>query len=288
MLNNIWTKFISFMYYLSGLFKLTSPGRVVIFVIDILIVSFIIYYVYRLIKQTRAEQIVKGILILFVLLIISKVFDMVILNFLLTNLMTYSMLLFIVIFQPELRSAFEKIGRNKFKEVFDVNDKALAMHNISEITNAAEIMSLKKIGALIVIERETKISEIVKEGIDISAKISSELLQNIFVPRTPLHDGAVIIRNNQISAAKCILPLASENNVPKSLGTRHRAAVGISEIADVIVVVVSEETGTISVAEDGKLKRDLNSDSLKELLTKKLIKQGNGKFVKFKKSDSTE
>lgn len=288
MLNNIWTKFISFMYYLSGLFKLTSPGRVVIFVIDILIVSFIIYYVYRLIKQTRAEQIVKGILILFVLLIISKVFDMVILNFLLTNLMTYSMLLFIVIFQPELRSAFEKIGRNKFKEVFDVNDKALAMHNISEITNAAEIMSLKKIGALIVIERETKISEIVKEGIDISAKISSELLQNIFVPRTPLHDGAVIIRNNQISAAKCILPLASENNVPKSLGTRHRAAVGISEIADVIVVVVSEETGTISVAEDGKLKRDLNSDSLKELLTKKLIKQGNGKFVKFKKSDSKE
>ena len=288
MLSNIWTKFIGFMYYLSDLFKLTSPGRVVIFVLDILTVTFIIYYVYRLIKQTRAEQIVKGILILFVLLIVSKVFDMVILNFLLTNLMTYSMLLFIVIFQPELRSAFERIGRNKFKEVFDVNDKALVMHSISEIANAAEIMSLKKIGALIVIERETKISEIVKEGIDISAKISSELLQNIFVPRTPLHDGAVIIRNNKISAAKCILPLASENNVPKSLGTRHRAAVGISEIADVIVVVVSEETGTISVAEDGKLKRDLNADTLKDLLSKKLIKQGNGKFVKFKKTTTKE
>lgn len=285
MLDNIWTKFIAFMYYLSGIFKLTSPGRVVIFVVDILIVSFIVYYVYRLIKQTRAEQIVKGILILFVLLIISKIFDMVILNFILTNLMTYSMLLFIVIFQPELRSAFEKLGRNKLKEVFDVNDKALIMHSISEITKSVEIMSLKKIGALIVIERETKISEIVKEGIDISAKVSSELLQNIFVPRTPLHDGAVIIRNNQISAAKCILPLASENNVPKSLGTRHRAAVGISEIADVLVVVVSEETGTISLAEDGKLKRDLNADSLKDLLTKKLIKANNSKFIKTKKQN---
>lgn len=285
MLDNIWTKFIAFMYYLSGIFKLTSPGRVVIFVVDILIVSFIVYYVYRLIKQTRAEQIVKGVLILFVLLIISKIFDMVILNFILTNLMTYSMLLFIVIFQPELRSAFEKLGRNKLKEVFDVNDKALIMHSISEITKSVEIMSLKKIGALIVIERETKISEIVKEGIDISAKVSSELLQNIFVPRTPLHDGAVIIRNNQISAAKCILPLASENNVPKSLGTRHRAAVGISEIADVLVVVVSEETGTISLAEDGKLKRDLNADSLKDLLTKKLIKANNSKFIKTKKQN---
>lgn len=283
MLHNVWLKFIDLMYKLADMLNLNSPWRVFILIIDVLIVSFIVYYIYRLIKQTRAEQIVKGIFIIFILLIISKIFNMVILNFILTNLLTYGMLLFIVIFQPELRSAFEKIGRNKFADVFDMNENILVKHTISEIVKAVDIMSLKKIGALIVIERDTKISEIVKEGIDVSAKVSNELLQNIFTPRTPLHDGAVIIRGNQISAAKCILPLASENDVPKSLGTRHRAAVGISEIADVLVIVVSEETGTISLAVDGKLKRDLTGDELKDILLKKMDKTVMSKIPRIKK-----
>ncbi|MCX8074755.1 MAG: diadenylate cyclase CdaA [Clostridia bacterium] len=282
MLENVWLKFIDIVYKLGTILNLTSPIRVVILIIDIAVVAFIVYYVFRIIKQTRAEQIFKGILILLVLLIVSKIFDMVILNFILTNIMTYGMLLFIVIFQPELRSAFEKIGRNKFVDVFDMEDNIMVKHNISEIVKAVEIMSLKKIGSLIVIERNTKISEVLKEGITLSAKVSNELLQNIFMPRTPLHDGAVVIEKGEIAAAKCILPLASENNVPKSLGTRHRAAIGITEISDAIVVVVSEETGIISVAENGKLKRDLTGDSLKDLLNKKLDRTVLSKTSRFK------
>ncbi|MNO99389.1 DNA integrity scanning protein DisA [compost metagenome] len=213
---------------------------------------------------------------------------MVILNFILTNLMTYGMLLFIVVFQPELRSAFEKIGRSKFVDVFDMDDNLLQKHTVSEVVKAVEIMSLKKIGALIVIERHTKLSEVLKEGVNISSKVSNELLQNIFMPRTPLHDGAVIIEQNQIKAAKCILPLASENNVPRSLGTRHRAAVGVTEISDSLVVIVSEETGIISLAEGGKLKRELTGDSLKELLLKKLDRTTLSRVVKSKKTSNKE
>ena len=195
---------------------------------------------------------------------------MVILKFLLTNFMTYGVVLLIVVFQPELRNVFEKLGRSKLVDVFDMDDNIMVKHSISEIVKAVEIMSLKKIGAIIVIERITNVSEVLKEGISMSSKISSELLQNIFMPRTPLHDGAVVISKTQILAAKCILPLASEVSVPKSLGTRHRAAVGITEISDALVIVVSEETGIISLAEDGKLTRELTSESLKDLLLKKL------------------
>ena len=141
-------------------------------------------------------------------------------------------------------------------------------------------MSLKQIGALIVIERKTKIAEVLREGVNLSAKISSELIQNIFMPRTPLHDGAIVIDGTQILAAKCILPLASEGAVPKNLGTRHRAAVGITEISDALVIVVSEETGIISLVEDGKLTRELTGDSLKELLLKKLDKTKNSNIIK--------
>ncbi len=269
------------MYMLSDILHLNSPLRVIILILDIAIVVFIVYYLFKLIKQTRAEQIVKGILILFLFLIISNVFNMVILKFLLTNLMTYGMLLLIVVFQPELRSAFEKIGRSsKISNVFEVEDNIVIKHSISEIIKAVEIMSLKKIGLLIVIEGNTKVSEVLKDGINLSAKVSSELLQNIFMPRTPLHDGAVIIDKSQILAAKCILPLASENTVEKRLGTRHRAAVGITEISDALVIVVSEETGIISVAENGKLKRHLNSEQLKDILNKKVIRPGALKSLK--------
>ncbi len=262
---------------LTGMFNvivdtldLTSPVRYVITAIDILLVIAIVAYITRIIKRTRAGQIVKGVILLALIYIIAKLSNMVVLSFLLDNFMSYGIILLLIVFQPELRSVFEKLGRSKLVDVFDMDDNILVKHAISEITKAVEIMSMKQIGALIVFQRSTKVSEVLKEGIPLNAKVTSELIQNIFMPRTPLHDGAVVISGSEILAAKCILPLASEVSVPKNLGTRHRAAVGITEISDALVVVVSEETGTISLAEGGKLTRDLTADSLRELLDKKL------------------
>ena len=180
------------------------------------------------------------------------------------------MILIIIVFQPELRSALEKLGRKNITNIFDFDDKIRDKQVISEIVKAVEIMSLKKIGAIIVIEQSTKINDIIREGVDLSAKVSSELIQTIFNPRTPLHDGAIIIENNQKKAAKCVLPLASENMVPRNVGTRHRAAIGMSEVSDALVIVVSEETGTISYVEDGKMRRDLNGDKLTSILLRSL------------------
>lgn len=270
MFHTIWLRIIEFMYILKDVLDLTSPWRVFVLVMDLAIVLFIAYYIIRILRQTRAKQIVKGILMLVFLVIIAKVFNMVILNFILTNFVTYGVILLIVVFQPEIRNVFEKLGRSKLVGVFDMDDNIMVKHSISEIVKAVEIMSLKKIGALIVIERNTKVSEVLKEGVNLSAKVSSELIQNIFMPRTPLHDGAIVIDKSEILAAKCILPLASEVSVPKNLGTRHRAAVGITEISDALVIVVSEETGIISLVENGKLRRELTGDTLKELLLTKL------------------
>ena len=263
--------------YLSRVFNvivdtlnLTSPVRYVITAIDIILVIAIIIYLARIIKKTRAGQIFKGLVLLAIIYIIAKLSHMVILSFVLDNFMSYGLILLIVVFQPELRNVFEKLGRSKIVDVFDVDNNIMVKHAISETTKAVEIMSMKQIGALIVFERSTKVSEVMKEGIPINGKVTSELLQNIFMPRTPLHDGAVVISGSEMLAAKCILPLASEVSVPRNLGTRHRAAVGITEISDALVVVVSEETGTISLAEGGKLIRDLTADSLRDLLTKKL------------------
>lgn len=270
MFHTIWLKIIDFIYLLKDVLDLTSPWRVVVLILDIAIVSLLVFYIVKILRQTRAKQIVKGILMLVLLVIIAKIFNMVILNFILTNFITYGVILLIVVFQPEIRNVFEKIGRSKLVGVFDMDDNIMIKHSISEIVKAVEIMSLKKIGALIVIERNTKISEVLKESVNLSAKVSSELIQNIFMPRTPLHDGAIVIDKSKILAAKCILPLASEVSVPKNLGTRHRAAVGITEISDALVIVVSEETGIISLVENGKLRRELTGDSLKELLLAKL------------------
>ena len=249
---------------------LSSPLRYVITAIDIILVITLIVYITKIIKKTRAGQIVKGVLLLAFIYIVAKLSNMVVLTFLLDNFMSYGIILLLIVFQPELRNVFEKLGRSKLVDVFDMDDNILVKHAISETTKAVEIMSMKQIGALIVFERNTKVAEVLKEGIPLNSKVSSELIQNIFMPRTPLHDGAVVISGSEILAAKCILPLASEVSVPKSLGTRHRAAVGITEISDALVVVVSEETGTISLAEGGKLIRDLTADSLRDLLVKKL------------------
>ena len=270
MFHTIWLRIIEFMYLLKDVLDLTSPWRVFVLVMDLAIVLFIAYYIIRILRQTRAKQIVKGILMLVFLVIIAKVFNMVILNFILTNFVTYGVILLIVVFQPEIRNVFEKLGRSKLVGVFDMDDNIMVKHSISEIVKAVEIMSLKKIGALIVIERNTKVSEVLKEGINLSAKVSSELIQNIFMPRTPLHDGAIVIDKSEILAAKCILPLASEVSVPKNLGTRHRAAIGISEESDCISLVVSEETGRVSIAINGDLSYNLTLDDVRIILLEEL------------------
>ncbi len=273
--------------YLSRMFNvvvdtldLTSPIRYIITAIDVILVIAIIIYLARIIKKTRAGQIFKGLIVLALIYIIAKLSHMVVLSFLLDNFMSYGIILLIIVFQPEIRNVFEKLGRSKLVDVFDVDNNIMVKHAISETTKAVEIMSMKQIGALIVFERSTKVSEVMKEGIPINGKVSSELLQNIFMPRTPLHDGAVVISGSEMLAAKCILPLASEVSVPRNLGTRHRAAVGITEISDALVVVVSEETGTISLAEGGKLIRDLTADSLRDLLNKKLDRTKSTNVIK--------
>ena len=266
--------------YVVNLLDLTSPARYIITAIDIVLVIAIIVYIAKIIKKTRAGQIVKGVILLALIYVIAKLTNMVILTFLLDNFMSYGIILLIIVFQPELRNVFEKLGRSKIVDVFDMDDNILVKHSISEIAKAVEIMSMKQIGALIVLERNTNVAEVLREGIPLNAKVTSELIQNIFMPRTPLHDGAIVISGSEILAAKCILPLASEVSVPKSLGTRHRAAVGITEISDALVVVVSEETGTISLAEGGKLTRELTADTLRDLLTKKLNRTKNRNVIK--------
>jgi len=270
---------------LVDIFNLTSPIRYFLLIVDIAVVAALIFYIYRLIRQTRALQIFKGIAVLLILLAVSEILDLTILKFIMHNFLTYGMILIIIVFQPELRSALEKLGRKNISRLFDFDDKIRDKQVIAEIVKAVEIMSLKKIGALIVIEQSTKINDILREGVDLSAKVSAELIQTIFHPRTPLHDGAIIVENNQIKAAKCVLPLASENIVPKNVGTRHRAAIGVSEVSDALVIVVSEETGTISFVEDGKMKRDLTGDKLSSILLRSL--DNNREKVKIAKAKKT-
>lgn len=280
MLQNIINDFLRVMYDFIAMLDVSTPSRVLILIADLTIVSMLGVYVYRFIKKTRAGHIFKGIFFLIILSMIAKAFNMVILDFILTNFMTYGILLIIVVFQPELRNVFERIGRRKIVDVFDMDENIYVKHAISEIVKAVEILSLKQIGALIVIQRQTKIADVLKEGISIDSNVSSELIQNIFMPRTPLHDGAVIIDKNRILAAKCILPLASEITVPKNLGTRHRAAAGITELSDALVIVVSEETGIISLVESGTFNRGLSGDQLKDILLKKMDRTKNANVIK--------
>lgn len=237
---------------------------------DIIIVAYLIYKGIKLVRETRAAQLVKGILILLVGTQVSGWLQLNSINYILVNVMQVGMIALLIVFQPELRRTLEKVGRSKIGSIFSPVDYDTEMV-VEHICNASKYMSDSRIGALMVIERETKLSDIGKTGIDINADVSAQMLVNIFVPNTPLHDGAVIIRGDKIKSAACILPLTDNNNISKELGTRHRAAIGISENADCIVVVVSEETGKISVASNGSLTRNLTSETLAKALLKSLI-----------------
>jgi len=261
-------------------------------IIDILIVAFIVYKAISLIRETRAEQLIKGIVILIIFTQLSEWFQLNAINYILRNTMSFGVLALIIVFQPELRRVLEQVGRSNISTIFKPDDKTDG-YNIAEVVDsiatAAGNLSLSKTGALIVIERETKMGEIINTGTVMDAKVSSQILENIFFPNSPLHDGAVIMRKDRVIAASCYLPLTDDNSLSKQLGTRHRAAIGISETADCAVVVVSEETGKISLAIGGDLTRNLTPDSLGKWLTKLLTPQklpsGSGKYILKKVKD---
>ena len=243
--------------------------------IDILIVSVIVYYLINLIRETRAMQLVKGIIFLFIAFFLSQWLKLNALNYILGGAMQIGAFAVIVIFQPELRNLLERMGRFKVGRIIDFASDTTEddLHRvIDSIAQAAANMSATKTGALIVMERATRLGEYISTGTMLDANVSSGLLENIFVPNTPLHDGAVIIRNNNIVTAGCLLPLTANNNLSRDLGTRHRAAIGLSEVTDAVIIVVSEETGKISIALNGSLTRNLSRESLAKAL-KKIMSQ---------------
>lgn len=250
-----------------------NPLRLISLIIDLTIVVFLIYQFVKFTKNTRVWQLIKGIAVLIILTALSGLFRLDILNYLLTSIMTYGVIVMIVIFQPELRRGLEQLGTNKLTKFFGIDKdiETKTKEDVYKIVIAAEELSKNKIGGLIVIERDIKIRDIAETGIALNAEVSPQLLVNIFVPNTPLHDGAVIISNNVIEAAACILPLANDKQIAKELGTRHRAAIGISKETDSIAVVISEETGKISIAKDGTLIADVNEETLKKILIKNIV-----------------
>ena len=261
----------SFINYVNTL--INSPFDLITLIIDIAIVLFLAVKFLQIVKGTRALQLLKGIIFLIIATMLSSFLNLRILNFLLTSFMTYGVILLIVMFQPELRRALEQLGSNKVNKFFGIEqDIAIKKkENIYKIAIAATELSKAKTGALIVIERDIKLKDIIDTGVAVGAEISPQLLVNIFQPNTPLHDGAVVISESRIMAAACMLPLASDKNISKSLGTRHRSAIGISKESDSIVIVVSEETGKISVAKNGTLIADVKEEALKQILIKNLV-----------------
>jgi diadenylate cyclase len=247
-------------------------------IVDVAVVAFILYQLLRLLRGTQGTQILVGLILLAFIGILSTTFNLVLLSWLFSNATFFIVIAVIVMFQPELRRAFDQLGRigNIGRPRFNARQYNQA---ISETIRAAERLSAKHTGALIAFERDVGLEDYAATGVRINGEISAEVLQSIFYPNSPLHDGAVIVRGNRIVAAGCLLPLPEEGTVRERLGTRHRAALGLSLASDALVVVVSEETGAISVIEEGKISRNLDPDSLRRAVAVKVASpNGNGLF----------
>ncbi len=240
-------------------------------IIDILLVTYVIYKLIMLIKGTKAIQLLKGITVIIAVWFFSGIFKLNTLYFLMNQTLLYGFLAIIIIFQPELRRALEQLGRGRFFSRGMIAEEEEKRNTIEAMLKATNYMAKRRIGALITIERETGLDDYVETGIPINANLSSELLINIFIPNTPLHDGAVIINDNQILAAASYLPLSESPFISKELGTRHRAALGISEVTDSLTLVVSEETGNVSLTKNGELYRNLDEDMLRKLLEAEIM-----------------
>jgi len=235
--------------------------------LDIAIVAYVSFKAIQLIQGTRAVQLLKGLVVLVVSTKLSEWLGLYTINWILKNAMTVGAIALLIVFQPELRRALEQMGRGRFfsTPILGLGEEELN-RLIDHIAGAAEELSKDKIGALMVLEKQTGLNEYIETGVKIGGNVTAELLINIFIPNTPLHDGAVIIRNDKIMAAGCYLPLTENPNLSKELGTRHRAALGVTEQSDAVAIIVSEETGVISVAKEGKLSRYLDVKTLKNML----------------------
>ena len=236
-------------------------------IIDILIVAFVIYKLLGLIKQTRAEQLLKGVVVLVVATFVTDLLKLHTINWLLKGTVALGAVAILIVFQPELRRALEFMGRSKFvKTHIGQMEKEKGKQITAQIVKAIENFSKDRVGALIIFEREIALTDIIETGTIVDAEISEQLIGNIFYEGSPLHDGAAIIRNGRLYAAGCVLPLTQNKNISKELGTRHRAGIGITENSDALVIIVSEETGIISMASDGQLSRFLDSKTVEKTL----------------------
>ena len=272
-ISNSWMNFYN-QNIIKGFQNLSeNPFNLITVIIDIIIVMFLLYSFLKIVKGSRAWQLIKGITFLIIATWISGLLNLNILNSILTGIMNWGVIAIIVIFQPELRRALEQLGTSKLTKFLGLNNDIATKtkEDIYKIVIATTELSRTKTGALIVIERDINIQDIISTGIPMNSEVSPQLLVNIFMPKTPLHDGAAIISNNKIAAAACVLPLADDPDISKELGTRHRAAIGASKESDSIVVVVSEETGKISVAKDGVLIADVREDVLKKILISNVV-----------------
>lgn len=255
--------------------------------IDILLVTFVIYKLITLIRGTRAVQLLKGMMVIVAGWLLSSFLGLKTLSWLMSQAMTYGVLAILIIFQPELRRALEQLGRGSFFSRSNHPDDEKFTKVIVETVKAVQYLAKRRIGALLVFERETGLNDYIETGIKIEGSASSELLINIFIPNTPLHDGAVIIRKDAIMAAGCYLPLSENPFISKELGTRHRAALGLSELTDCLAIIVSEETGQISMSKNGEIHRELSDEELLEIFDQELrpqVKTPSSFWVRGKKN----
>lgn len=258
--------------------------------VDIIIVAFLIYGVVKLVRETRAGQLVKGLFLLVILFIISSYFNLVMVSRVLAYFFQFAFVAILIVFQPEIRKALEQVGRNNVGQSIAAvvtgrdrsYDRAQIRKAINAVVDGVGILQQLKMGALIVFERKTKLGDIIETGTQINCEPSGQIVGNIFFNKAPLHDGAMIIRDGMIHAAGCILPLTKNTSVSAELGTRHRSALGVSEESDAVVVVVSEETGQISVAVNGVLARRFTRDTLRDVLEGYLIPQEEASTVRRK------
>ena len=240
-------------------------------VLDILIVWYIIYRLIMLVRGTKAVQLVKGISLIIIVRIIAGFLNLHTLTYFVDQILSWSVIGIIVIFQPEIRRGLEHLGRSPIFGGNPVSEKKTSERMVHELDKAIQYMSKRRIGALITIQQSTGLEDYIETGIPLDADISGELLINIFIPNTPLHDGAVIIRDNKIAVAAAYLPLSDNSTIPKKLGTRHRAAVGISEVTDAITIVVSEETGGVTITRNSQFMLDLTRAEYMKYLTAQLV-----------------
>lgn len=270
-------EFAKFVSFVTEYLEIRNIWDVVKVLFDIGVVSFVIFKLTQMIRETRAWQLLKGVLVILVAAKIADLTGLKTVAYLLNETIQLLPIVLLILFQPEIRRALEGIGKSKFKNLFSIEDQDssnIAITTvIDEVVKASGEMSKEHVGALIIFEMYTKLGEVIRSGTTIDAEVSSPLIQQIFSINTPLHDGALIIRGTRLYAAACFLPLTDNNNLSKDLGTRHRAAIGITEVSDCISVVVSEETGKISISRNGVLTRNIAPETLKRILLNCLIKE---------------